>query len=275
MGMEINGNFSGYAVRKQNDNSYMSQGMTESTRKRREENMSQTSAGSRTEGASEISGGSKAQSRTDYMNNLKKLAPSVEFRIGYTHAADKSGETLTIHPKLLEKMQNNPETEKEMKELIAGVEKMTKISEAFNKATGWTTVFRHSYIDENGNYCHIALIRNDYMLNLSDKLREERRKNAEKLMEKQKENAIRKREELEEVLEEKSEEKVEEKVEVKIDINKIETLLQKKIAASEDGILYMDNSEFKTILEAVNEDNTEKADKKEQVQVGANLDLQV
>lgn len=223
-------------------------------------------------GNKEISGTNKksqtegsAEHKTDYMNKLKKLAPSVEFRTGFAPAGDKSGKTLTINPKLLEKMQNDPEMEKKMKELIAGVEKMEKIAEAFNKATGWTTVYRHSYIDENGNYCHIAMSRNDYMLNLSDKLREERRENAEKLLERQKENAKKKKEELEETLEEKA------------DPSKVEKLFRKKIemAASKDGIIYVDDAEFKVILEAIKEKDAEKTEKKEPMQVGANLDLKV
>ncbi len=235
--------------------------------------------------------GNKEISGTDYFNKLKKLAPSVEFRTGFSPAGDKSGKTLTINPKLLEKMQKDPELEKKMKELIAGVEKMEKTAEAFNKATGWTTVYRHSYIDENGNYCHIAMTRNDYMLNLSDKLRKERRENAEKLLEKQKENAIKKKEELEETLEAKAEEKaeIEEKAETedKTEIkdktedmagtSKAEKLLSEKIemAAAGDGMIYVDDAEFKALLAAIEEDNTGKSDKKEQVQVGVNLDLKV
>lgn len=266
MGMEISNSY----------NSYLAQGMTESsvissTRKKEAEKTSKASESN------------KAESTTDYMNKLKKLAPSAEFRTGYAPASDKRGETLTINPKLLEKMQNDPAMEKEMKELIAGVEKMIHISEAFNKATGWTTVYRHSYIDENGKYCHIAMARNDYMLNLSDKLRKERWENSKKLMEKQKENATKKKEELEEVLEEKkearaeeeeTEEKVEEKTDEKTGSNKVETLLSEKMAASDDGMIYMDDSEFKTMMEAMKEDSG-KTDKKEQTEVGANLDLKV
>ena len=54
-------------------------------------------------------------------------------------------------------------------------------------ASGWSVVFKHDYIDENGKYRQIALVRNDFMLNMSDKLREERKKNFEKLIEKMKE----------------------------------------------------------------------------------------
>ena len=121
---------------------------------------------------------------TAYFNKLARLAPSVDCRIGTAHASAKSGKTLTINPKLLEKMQNDPALEKEMADMIKGVEYMTKWTEGLHKATGWKTVFRHGYIDENGKYSHIALIRNDFMLNMSDKLREERRQNAEKLINK-------------------------------------------------------------------------------------------
>ena len=53
-------------------------------------------------------------------------------------------------------------------------------------------VYQHSYIDENGKYYCRMQGRNDGMLNLSDKLREERRKNSEKLIEKTKEKAAEK-----------------------------------------------------------------------------------
>lgn len=264
MGMEISNSYN-----------YLAQSMTESS-------VASSTRKKEAEKTSKASESNKAESTTDYMNKLKKLAPSVEFRTGYAPASDKSGKTLTINPKLLEKMQNDPEMEKKMKELIAGVEKMEKTAEAFNKATGWTTVYRHSYIDENGNYCHIAMTRNDHMLNLSDKLREERRKNSEKLMKKQKENATRKKEELEEVLKKKKEakaeeERTEEKVEKsdeKTGFNKVEALLSEKIAASDDGMIYVDDSEFKTMLEAMKE-NSEKKDNKAPTDVGANLDLKV
>ncbi|MDE6432693.1 MAG: hypothetical protein K2L07_00515 [Lachnospiraceae bacterium] len=269
MGMEISNSYSSYLAQSMTESS-----VTGSTTKKEAEKTSKASEGSKAESTSKTSGSSKAESTTDYMNKLKKLAPSVEFRTGYTHASDKSGKTLTINPKLLEKMQNDPEMEKEMKELIAGVEKMTKISESFNKANGWTTVYRHSYIDENGQYCHIAVIRNDHMLNMSDKLREERRKNSEKLMKKQKEKATKKKEELEKVLEKKKEVKKGEKAEEKTGSNKVETLLSQKIAASDDGIIYVDDSEFKTMLEAMKEDSG-KTDKKEQTEAGAYLDLKV
>ena len=69
------------------------------------------------EQAVEKYGSSKAESTAGYMSKLEKLAPSVEFGIGNTHSSAKSGKTLTINQKLLEKMQDDPNKEKEMKEI--------------------------------------------------------------------------------------------------------------------------------------------------------------
>jgi len=136
------------------------------------------------------------------MSELAKLVPSVKCKVGNTFSSAKSGKTLTIHPLFLEKMQNDPEKEKEMKELIKGVESAVNLLDSVMNASGWTVVMKHDYIDENGKYRQIALVRNDFMLNMSDKLREERRNNLEKLIERSKEKATEKRETLQEALEE-------------------------------------------------------------------------
>ncbi len=39
-----------------------------------------------------------------------------------------------------------------MKDMIKGVESMSKLAESMAKASGWTIVYQHSYIDENGKY---------------------------------------------------------------------------------------------------------------------------
>lgn len=221
------------------------------------------------------SSNSKSESTTSYINKLKKLAPSVEFKVGNAFSSAKSGKTLTINPKILEKMQNDPEKEKEMKELIKGVESMTRLSESINKSMGWKVVYRHSYIDENGQYRHVAYIRNEHGYKMSEKLREERRKNAEKLIEKQKEKVEKKKEKIEEMIEEKKEVKEEVKEERKSGRNKIEQLINEKIADSKDGIVYVDNEDIKVIIEAAKEDNTSVADAGRQSTVGMNLDLQV
>ena len=210
-----------------------------------------------------------AADSNDYFKQLAKLAPSVEFRMGNTFSTAKNGKTLTINPALLVKMQNDPEMEKEMKELIKGVELITKFMDGIYKASGKTVVFRHSYIDENGKYRAYSCVKSDDRM--SKKLREERRKNLEKFMAKTKEKAAQKREELQKSLEEKRAEKREDKT------SKAEKLIKEKIASSQDGMIYMDDTEFREILDAMKEDSADvnKANTKEQTATGVNLDLQV
>ena len=231
-----------------------------------------------TEKTQETAGNSKSKSTAEYANELAKLAPSVEFKVGNSYSTAKSGKTLTVNPQLLEKMQNDPEKEKEMKDMIKGVESATKLMDGIYKASGWTVVYRHSYIDENGKYRAVACVRNDFMLNMSDKLREERKKNSEKLIEKTKEKAAEKEEELSETLEEKKEVKEDGsdgKIEEKSTPNKAEQLLNEKLAASKDGIIYLNDTDIRTIIEAAKEDNIGRANTKQQAGVGANLDLKV
>lgn len=254
MAMEITNNYSSYAAKGMAGNSAAG-----STKKKETENTSETT------------GISKSKSTTEYANKLAKLVPSVEFRVGNACVSDKSGKSLTVNPKLLEKMQNDPEKEKNMKDMIKGVESMSRLAESIAKATGWTIVYQHSYIDENGKYHCRMQTRNDFMLNMSDKLREERRKNSEKLIEKTKEKAAEKKEKLEETLEEKKAEKAEDGSAY----DKAEQLINEKMAASKDGTIYLNDTDIRTIIEAAQKDNAGTATVKEQAHVGANLDLKV
>lgn len=211
-------------------------------------------------------GNSKVKRTVDYAKKLEKLAPSVEFEIGNTHSSAKSGKTLTINPKLLEKIQDDPNKEKEMKELIRGVESATKLLDSMHRASGWTVVYRHGYIDENGKYSSCAYVRNDFMLNMSDKLREERKENSKKLIEKSKEKSVKRKNELQEALDEKKTEE---------ETAKVKKIIDQKIASSPNGMIYLNNTDMKIIIEAAKEDKEGKANGKEQPQAGANLDLKV
>ena len=254
-----------------------------------------------TERTQETAGSGRSKSTAEYANEIAKLAPSVEFKVGNSFSTAQSGITLTVNPQLLEKMQNDPEKEKEMKELIKGVESAVNMLENTCKASGWTVVYKHSYIDENGKYRSIACLRNDFMLNMSDELREERRKNSEKLIEKTKEKAAEKKEKLEETLEEKKEAKTkaeaktetETKAEAKAAaktgteegtaektdggsvLNKAEQLIKEKMAASKDGTIYLNDTDIRTIIEAARKEDAGKTTIKGQAQVGANLDLKI
>lgn len=127
-------------------------------------------------------GGSRVQSTAEYARELARLVPSAQLRVGSTFPSAKSGKTLTVHPGLLEKMQNDPKQKRETEEMIRGVEAVSSMMDGIYKATGKTVVYRHGYIDENGKYGQSSCVRNDYMLDLSKKLRKERQANSEKLI---------------------------------------------------------------------------------------------
>ena len=226
----------------------------------------------------------------DYANGLAKLVPSVDFKVGNACSSAKNGKSLTVNPKLLEKMQNDPEKEKDMKDMIKGVESMSKLAESMAKASGWTIVYQHSYIDENGKYHCRMQTRNDGMLKLSDKLREERKKNSEKLLEKTKEKAAEKQEELQESLEgnkTKTEEKKTDREQEKSGIitvkentpmEKVEQMLLEKLENSENGEIYLDDDDMQKVIEAAREQEEEQAGKKQGNHanvIGANLDMKI
>lgn len=261
MAMEITNNYSSYVAQS------VAESSTANSAKKKE-----------TEKTTETVESNKGKKTTDYANGLAKLVPSVDFKVGNACSSAKNGKSLTVNPKLLEKMQNDPEKEKDMKDMIKGVESMSKLAESMAKASGWTIVYQHSYIDENGNYHCRMQGRNDGMLKLSDKLREERKKNSEKLLEKTKEKAAEKEKELSETLEEKKEVKEDSadgKIEEKSTPNKAEQLLNEKLAASKDGMIYLNDTDIRTNIEAAKEDNAGRANSKQQAGVGANLDLKV
>lgn len=258
-------------------NSYASQIMTEN-------NTSRGTKKKETEKSSPTAKNDMDESMADYVRQLAKLVPSVEFRVGNSFSSAKTGLTLAVNPKLIEKMRNNPEQEKETKELIRGVETMTKWAESLNKATGWKTVFRHSYIDENGKYYSCSLTVNEFGYKMSEKLRKERQENAKKLIEKTKEKtAERKNSQKEKIEETKAEKKKTEKAPEQSAKDKAIHLLNQKMNASPDGIIYMNHTDMLTILEAAKadsegqtaENHAGKPGTKPQAAAGANLDLQV
>ena len=233
MAMEITNNYSSYAA----------QGMAGNTKKKE------------TEKTQETAESSKSKNTAEYANGLAKLVPSVDFKVGNVCSSAKSSKSLTVNPQLLEKMQNDPEKARDMEDMIKGVESMSKLAEGIAKATGWTIVYQHSYIDENGKYHCRMQTRNDGMLKLSDKLREERKKNSEKLLEKTKEKAAEKKE--------------------KLTPNKAQQFLNEKLAASKDGMICLNDTDMWTMMEAEKEDYAGRTNTKRQGGAGANLDLKV
>ena len=277
MAMEITNNYNAY------ENVYATQ--KQQTEKKQAASGKETSETAAAQKNSEA-GNDKAKSVASYVKKLEKLVPSVEFRVGNACLSAQSGKSLTVNPKLLEKMQNDPKTKKDMEDMIKGVESMSKLAESLAKASGWTIVYQHSYIDENGKYHCRMQGRNDGMLKLSDKLREERRRNSEKLIEKSKEKAAEKEKELEGNKIETEEKKADEEQEKSgITIVKENTLLEKaeqmileKLENSEKGEIYLDDDDMQKVIEAAREQEEKEAVKKQGNHanpVGANLDLQI
>ena len=277
MAMEITNNYNAY------ENVYATQ--KQQTEKKQAASGKETSETAAAQKNSEA-GNDKAKSVASYVKKLEKLVPSVEFRVGNACLSAQSGKSLTVNPKLLEKMQNDPKTKKDMEDMIKGVESMSKLAENLAKASGWTIVYQHSYIDENGKYHCRMQGRNDGMLKLSDKLREERRRNSEKLIEKSKEKAAEKEKELEGNKIETEEKKADEEQEKSgITIVKENTLLEKaeqmileKLENSEKGEIYLDDDDMQKVIEVAREQEEKEAVKKQGNHanpVGANLDLQI
>lgn len=281
MAMEITNNYSTY------ENIYATQ--KQQTEKKQAASGKETSETVDAQKNSKV-GNDKTKSTADYAKKLEKLVPSVEFRVGNACVSAQSGKSLTVNPKLLEKMQNDPKTKKDMEDMIKGVESMSKLAERLTKASGWTIVYQHSYIDENGKYHCRMQTRNDGMLKLSDKLREERRENSEKLIEKTKEKAAEKEKELEETLEENKTEIAEKNTDGEQEksgivtvkgntlLEKVEQILLEKLENSENGEIYLDDDDMQKVLEAAREQEEKEAVKKQGNHanpVGANLDLQI
>ena len=282
MGMEINSAYNNvyesvYAAQKQE------------TAKKQAASGKETSETASAQKNSEA-GNDKAKSVAGYAKELEKFVPSVEFRVGNACASAQRGKSLTVNPKLLEKMQNDPKTKKDMEDMIKGVESMSKLAESLTKASGWTIVYQHSYIDENGKYHCRMQTRNDGMLKLSDKLREERKKNSEKLLEKSKEKAAEKQKELEEALEGNKTETEEKKtdgeqeksgiivVKENTPMEKVEQMLLEKLENSENGEIYLDDDDMQKVIEAAREQEEEQAGKKQGNHanvIGANLDMKI
>ena len=281
MAMEITNNYNAY------ENVYATQ--KQQTEKKQAASERETSETAAVQKNSEA-GNDKAKSVAGYAKELEKLVPSVEFRVGNACVSAQRDKSLTVNPKLLEKMQNDPKTKKDMEDMIKGVESMSKLAESLTKASGWTIVYQHSYIDENGKYHCRMQTRNDGMLKLSDKLREERKKNSEKLLEKSKEKAAEKEKELEEALEGNKTETEEKKadgeqeksgiivVKENTPMEKVEQMLLEKLENSENGEIYLDDDDMQKVLEAAREQEEKEAVKKQGNHanpVGANLDLQI
>ncbi len=189
----------------------------------------------------------KSGGNEEYLKNLQKQVPYIKLQTGYglNTSNDSKVNVVNVNPKLLEKMQNDPQAAKEYTQRLKDVESATKWVDNFEKSMGYTAVCRHGYVDENGNFSSFAVVvRKDEM---NEKLRKEAQENAEEQIEKSREKAR----------------------------ENAEQLLEEKMAASKDGTIYLNDTDMKTIIEAAQEEDAGKTTVKDQPQVGANLDLKI
>lgn len=205
--------------------------------------VAQTSYGAKKQAAqtSETTKGS-TNSTADYLNSLKSLAPSMAFEIGSSLNMKDDGKTntLTINPKLLEKMQNNPEQAKETSELLRGIEQAKSFVDSYMSARGRETKFSHWYIDENGKACHIALY-----------VSKNPEKSFTKEFQKRSEEIAQSRMERRQIQKELAE-----KQETKKASSKAEQLMAKKLTDSGSGILSLNHKDLLTMLAEIQADQT-------------------
>lgn len=201
-------------------------------------------------------------SRTEsYLKKLQEKVPYVELEtgMGLSMKRDKRS-VIAVNPKLLEKMQNDPEAEKQYTETLKNIETAEKTVDAYYNALGGVVErTSHWYVDENGKYCHFAYTRRDDKLN--KKLREEAKRNAEELIEKTREKARKKKEELQEQLAEKAEEAKQDdkKQDSSVDMQNpnadaaeaVEKLLTEKLENSESGEIYLNETDMEPVMEAI------------------------
>ncbi len=135
----------------------------------------------------------QSQRLADYARELAKLAPSVQVKVGTTFSSDRSGKTLTINPGLLNKMMHDPKQAQDTKEMIKGVEFITKFVDGLYKSTGKVLLYRHSYIDADGKYRCFSRVKDVRSEKMSATLRKQRQKNSQNLIAKTKANAVKKR----------------------------------------------------------------------------------
>ena len=131
----------------------------------------------------EISGGAACFAR------LREQFPQMSFSAGEGFVGKNARNTgdnanpyaLTIHPKLLEKMGDNPKAEAEYTQRIRDIGRAMSLADGIAKAWGMKTVYCENYVNENGKFYHISVsVRKD---ELNEKLREEARENTRQFIE--------------------------------------------------------------------------------------------
>lgn len=147
-------------------------------------------------------------SNGEYLKSIQKQVPYVKLETGFALSMkkDKRAGVITVNPKLLEKMQNDPEAAKKYTQTLKDIERAEKTGDAYYNALGGVVErTSHWYVDENGNFTHFAYTRRDDKLN--KKIRKETQEKSEELIEKTREKAVKARKEQKKAMAQKLEEK--------------------------------------------------------------------
>lgn len=205
----------------------------------------------------------------EYVRKLQKQVKdlSLEVGTGINTKKDNMVGAVTINPKLLEKMQNDPKAEREYTQMLQGIQRAESIVGSYYNSIG-NVVERtsHWYMDENGNLVSFGHVRIENKLD--KELRKQADENAKKLIEKTREKAKEKAEELQERLDGIKEAKTD-----KTAKTQAEKMLSEKMAGAVDGEIYLDETDMKPILQTIKTEEQEKI--KSEPGVGKNLDLKI
>ena len=124
----------------------------------------------------------------EYMRKLQKKVKDLSLKegTGLNINKDNMVGTVTINPKLLEKMQNNPKAEMEYTQMLRGIQRAESIVGSYYNSIG-NVVERtsHWYMDENGNLVSYGHVRIENKLD--KELRKQADENAKKFIEKNQE----------------------------------------------------------------------------------------
>lgn len=205
----------------------------------------------------------------EYVRKLQKQVKdlSLEVGTGLNTKKDNMVGAVTINPKLLEKMQNDPKAEREYTQMLQGIQRAESIVGSYYNSIG-NVVERtsHWYMDENGNLVSFGHVRIENKLD--KELRKQADENAKKLIEKTREKAKEKAEELQERIDSIKEAKADKSAE-----SKAQKILSEKFSNAVDGEIYLNETDMKPILQTIRAEEQEKT--KPEPGVGMNLDLKI
>lgn len=177
----------------------------------------------------------------NYIQKLQKQLKNLSLKVGteLNMKKDNIAGAVTINPKLLEKMQNNPNAEKKYTQMLQGIQRAESIVGSYYNSIG-NVVERtsHWYMDENGNLVSFGHVRIENKLD--KELRKQADENTKKFIEKTREKAR----------------------------NKAEKILSEKFLDTSSGEIYLNEMDMKPILQAIRVEFADKLVEKNQERTG-------